>query len=309
MTTVTSDHSLASAAVPPPRHPEAGHFPGHEVRPCSADCVLPDRQVGVPRQILRATAALVWAGCLFLLAACCAHRPAQVQRIVRWWCRGVLRALGIRLRTVLPDQSPTGQAPPVAPGSLVISNHISWLDPLVLYAVQPLRMVAMEEVARWPMIGRLATWTGTAFMPRGKASALREAVDVTAGTLREGVSVGVFPEGVTRCGRAGGLYHPALFQAALNAGAPVRPVVLRYHTPGSDPSTAAAYELPLLRSVRTILAQRNLTVDVHLLPEIPAGTASHRRQLARVTQLVTDAVRFRPGGATAAPGRPTAANA
>jgi 1-acyl-sn-glycerol-3-phosphate acyltransferase len=49
-----------------------------------------------------------------------------------------------------------------------------------------------------------------------------------AAALRAGRSVAVFPEGTTFCGAARGRFRPAVFQAAVDAGAPVAPVSIAY---------------------------------------------------------------------------------
>jgi 1-acyl-sn-glycerol-3-phosphate acyltransferase len=173
--------------------------------------------------------------------------------------------------------------PPRAPeGVLVVSNHVSWLDILLVGAVCPGRMLAKREVAGWPVIGRFAVRGGTLFIDRERIRTLPDTVAEIAGALRGGATVVAFPEGSTWCGREEGRFRPAVFQAALDAGVPVRPVSIRYRLAGGEPTTAPAFvgDDTLLASVRRVVATRGLTAELTVDQEIPAGAHADRRALA-----------------------------
>ena len=40
--------------------------------------------------------------------------------------------------------------------ALVVSNHVSWLDPFIIMAQVPCLPVAKSEVSGWPVVGRIA---------------------------------------------------------------------------------------------------------------------------------------------------------
>jgi 1-acyl-sn-glycerol-3-phosphate acyltransferase len=111
------------------------------VSPCGKSC-LPSAEsvpaVARGRQLLRllATATMLVAG-VVLAAVLPLLGPARRERALRAWHQAVLRALRIQLEISGGDRF---SAP--AAGILVVSNHVSWLDLVVLSAVQPLRMVA-----------------------------------------------------------------------------------------------------------------------------------------------------------------------
>jgi 1-acyl-sn-glycerol-3-phosphate acyltransferase len=185
--------------------------------------------------------------------------------------RGVLAALGVRMRW---------QGPLPRPGSLLVANHVSWLDVCALLAVAPVRLVAKCEVRNWPGIGGLAAVLGAIFVDRSRPKSLPATVAEVAGELRAGRSVAVFPEGTTFCGASRGRFRPAMFQAAMDAGAPVVPVSIGYD------STAAAFvgDDTLWSSVRRIAGLRELNVTLVGSPALrPAGGAD-RRMLARAAQ-------------------------
>jgi len=258
--------------------------------PCSPDaCVATGGpSVAVPLRVLRCAACL--AVLLLGLAATPVVRAAArlpKERLVRAWARLLLAALGVRVRV-------SGAGLPRSAGALVVANHISWLDILLVSAVCPGRMLAKTEVGRWPVLGPLTGWGGTVFIDRDRLRALPGTVAEIATALRGGGRVVVFPEGSTWCGRAGGRFRPALFESAIRAGAPVQPLTVRYLGPDRTPSTAAAFvgEDGLLASVWRVVTARGLLAELDLLPPIPAARYPDRRQLAAAAQKSVDSHRY-----------------
>jgi 1-acyl-sn-glycerol-3-phosphate acyltransferase len=182
----------------------------------------------------------------------------QKAQHIAQWANDFLRILGVQVRT-------TGSAVTTGP-LLVVANHISWLDILVMLAVQPVRFVSKSDVKYWPLIGWLATNAGTLYIERASrrdalrvvhhiAEALREA---PAGTPVHTASIiAVFPEGTTGDGTVVLPFHANLVQAAISAHAPVQALALRYQ----DAATGALSLVPayvdddtLISSVWRLLA-------------------------------------------------------
>ncbi|MBG0827277.1 1-acyl-sn-glycerol-3-phosphate acyltransferase [Planomonospora sp. ID67723] len=249
-------------------------------------------------------------------------------RLVSVWSRLLLRALGVRVEVrqgfaflagsatglrIAPaarDASAERRAGPAVPGSravsatdagvcgaapLFVANHVSWLDPLVMAAVLPCRLLAKREVLAWPVVGGLAAGSGALFIDRDRLSMLPGAVAGVAGALAQGHPVAAFPEGTTWCGREMGAFRPAVFQAALDAGAPVRPVAIRYLDAYRAPATGPAFvgDDTLLASIRRVVAVRRLTVEVTLLPQV---AAHDRRTLAWAAESAVASVVVAPAG-------------
>lgn len=138
----------------------------------------------------------------------------SVQRL----CGAVLRALGVRH---------CSRGAPAAPGTLVLANHLSWLDIVVLLAQHRLAFVAKNEVKSWPIVGALADRIGVVFIDRTRKRDLLRAIPVLEQRLRAGYCVVLFPEGTTTNGNRMAPFKSALVEAAVRARAPVQPVVLR----------------------------------------------------------------------------------
>jgi 1-acyl-sn-glycerol-3-phosphate acyltransferase len=195
-------------------------------------------------------------------------------RVVRRIALGTLRALGIRL--VVRGRIPARQA-------LVVSNHVSWLDIVVILAAGGSRLVAKSEVRAWPVVGQIATHTGAIFVDRSRPKTLPSTVDTVTRALVAGDVVTVFPEGTTSCGEGAGAFRPAFFQAVVDSGACVVPLTLSFRA-GGEPTTQPAFvgEETLLESVRRVLALRGLTVGLTFGTPIHPGPAASRRTLARI---------------------------
>ncbi|MEW2401172.1 lysophospholipid acyltransferase family protein [Streptomyces sp. NPDC046862] len=246
--------------------------------PCSPAACVERRAptVAVPLAVLRLTvlAVLLLGGITLLPLG--GRVPAGA---VRWWCRVMLRAAGVRLRF-------SGAATP-AGGVLLVANHISWMDIPLLAAVRPARMLAKTEIRQWPVAGPLTARAGVLFIERDRLRALPDTVARIAGALRAGGAVTAFPEGSTWCGRAQGTFRRAVFQAAIDAGAPVQPVRIHYRHSDGTASTAPAFvgEDSLLTSLWRVATARDLVAEVEVRDAIPPHSRPDRRSLARAAEL------------------------
>ena len=202
-------------------------------------------------------------------------------RAGRAWAKLTLAAVGIRLR--VKGRPPRARA-------LVVANHISWIDVVAVLAVAPGRMLAKVEVRQWPLIGALAANGGTIFVDRSKPRTLPDTVADVAAALRDGAVVSVFPEGTTGCGAGIGPFRPAMFQAAIDAGAVIVPITLSYGT------RAASFigDESLWDSVKRVLAAPRLVASVTVAPALHPEPAASRRALARVAQAAVGSPVFGP---------------
>ena len=174
-------------------------------------------------------------------------------RRVQVWARTMLTRLGVELTVV-------GTPASIGP-MLLVSNHISWLDILMLHAACHCRFVSKADVKRWPLIGVMATGGGTLFVERESRRDAMRVVQRMAQALRNGDILAVFPEGTTGDGHAVLPFHANLIQAAISAGAPVQAVALQIVDGHSGtPSQAVSYmgDDSLLRSIWRTLCAREL---------------------------------------------------
>ena len=218
------------------------------------------------------------------------------QRQIAWWSARLLRVLGIELRH-------SGVPRPGA--TLLVANHVSWLDIAAIHAVAPhARFVAKADVLAWPLLGWLIRGAGTLFIERERKRDALRVLHQVADALRAGDSVVVFPEGTTGDGRTLLPFHGNLLQAAIASGTPVQPLALRYSDGIERCSAAVEYvgATTLLQSVWCILRARQLCAHVDLLSPQGARHADRRALAAYVRELIAAQLRDAPWPSAAAPG-------
>jgi 1-acyl-sn-glycerol-3-phosphate acyltransferase len=194
---------------------------------------------------------------------------AQRLKRVGWWNAKLLRLLGIALRSSgTPRQGAT----------LVVSNHVSWLDILVINAVHPVRFVSKSDVRHWPLIGWLVACAGTLFIERERKRDALRVVHQVAEALKAGDTIAVFPEGTTSDGQGVLPFHANLLQAAIATETPVQPIALRFADATRAVSPAAAYigDTTLLQSLWAIVTASGLSARVTWLPPESSAHAERR---------------------------------
>lgn len=119
-------------------------------------------------------------------------------------------------------------SPPIVGPMLLVSNHISWVDIVVLHATRHCRFVSKDEIAGWPVVSTLANAADTLYITRESRRDAMRVVHQMAECLRSGDVLAIFPEGTTGDGSALLPFHANLLQAAISADAPVQPVALQF---------------------------------------------------------------------------------
>jgi lyso-ornithine lipid O-acyltransferase len=195
---------------------------------------------------------------------------------LRWrrraWYRRALELSGVEVHA--SGVMSGGQA-------LVVGNHVSWLDILVLGTASDVRFLSKSEVARWPLIGWLARRNGTLFIRRGGHESEALIRDIGA-ALRDGHQVAVFPEATTTDGSEVRHFHPRLFAAAIDTGSSVQPVAFHYarEADGGPPAAAFTAGIGLIPHAWRVLSRERTVVHLHILPPLPIEPQTTRRELA-----------------------------
>jgi 1-acyl-sn-glycerol-3-phosphate acyltransferase len=111
---------------------------------------------------------------------------------------------------------------------IVVANHLSYLDIAILSAVMKCFFVAKAEISKWPYFGKAALAGGTMFVERSSiASAARVAAEISE-RLALPIPILIFPEGTSTDGSSVLRFRSRLFEPAIQAGAPVTAVAIRY---------------------------------------------------------------------------------
>jgi 1-acyl-sn-glycerol-3-phosphate acyltransferase len=187
-----------------------------------------------------------------------------------WWPAGLLRAMGVGLQI---------QGSPRPGATLLIANHVSWLDVAALHAAVPqARFVSKADVLHWPLLGWLVKGAGTLFIERERKRDALRVVHAMAEALQAGETVAVFPEGTTGPGPALLPFHANLLQAAIATGTPIQPAVLRFSQGplAFSPAVEFVGDTTLLQSLWRVATARALVAHVQLLPPQASAHADRR---------------------------------
>jgi 1-acyl-sn-glycerol-3-phosphate acyltransferase len=198
---------------------------------------------------------------------------AARQERIRWWSHGMLTRIGVALRV---DGSVASG------GGLLVANHVSWLDIMVIHAVAPdARFVSKADVRAWPLVSRLVDSAGTLYLEREKKRDALRVIHVMAAALAAGQRVAIFPEGTTSTGHGLLPFHANLLQAAISTRASVQPAALRFSDASHAVSEAMEFvgATTLLQSLWRSACGEGVVARLVLLPaRHTAGLG--RRELA-----------------------------
>jgi 1-acyl-sn-glycerol-3-phosphate acyltransferase len=149
--------------------------------------------------------------------------PAQKAEWLSETCRMVCERHGFAVE--VEGRLPSGTA-------LLVANHLSYIDPVVIGSLIPCAPLAKAELADWPVVGTGARTLGVLFVKRGDVLSGARALRAALRCLREGTSVLGFPEGTTARDRLLP-FRRGLFGAARIAGVPIVPLALSYDHPAA----------------------------------------------------------------------------
>jgi len=205
-------------------------------------------------------------------------RRAQAWRsyIFRVWSRSLCALVGM-------SHSVRG-VPPPAP-CVLVSNHLSYLDIVLIASHVGVVFVSKAEVAHWPLLGFLSRSVGTIFVQRGARRRLPEVNASIHAALARGERVVVFPEGTSSGGSDVGPFKPALLEPAAGGRYPVYCAALGYRTaPGAPPASEAVCwwgDMPFGSHVLGLLRMSHFHASLEF--DSQAYRGQDRKELAQAT--------------------------
>jgi 1-acyl-sn-glycerol-3-phosphate acyltransferase len=226
----------------------------------------------------------VWLSAELLLAAF-AYVPAVLLRSAdrklrtrcHWLqqsCRRVLRVLNIEVDV----------QGPVPTTGLLVCNHLSYLDVLVLGALAPAAFVAKGEVKHWPVFGWFAALAGTVFVDRKRRTQTGRAAEEIQAVLESGQLIVLFPEGTSSDGKTLLPFKSSLLEPATKTTWPLTAGALRYEIEDGDVAEEVCYwkDMTFFPHVLNILTKDQILARVCLVKV--EGATVCRKALARQLQ-------------------------
>ena len=160
---------------------------------------------------------------------------------------------------------------------LFVANHRSWLDALLVLAYLPrVRVPVNASYVKVPLLGLAIRWMGCVPLDRGSPAAMVEGIDRLRAILERGGSLAVFPEGARSRGRELGRFTDVFFRLAIEARAPVVPLLVHADEPYLTPNGS-------------YLTARRATWRIRLLDEIETDPRDRAADLARRSRKVIGA--------------------
>jgi len=192
-------------------------------------------------------------------------------RWLSFWSRRALGTLHIRVRAAgtPPDRG------------LLVSNHLSYVDIVVLASRGPMRFVAKADVRRWPVMGRLAIMAGTLFIDRTRRADVSRLNARLSEALAGDVPVVLFPEGTSSDGAGVLPFRSSLLAPAAEAGLPVTPAHLSYELEEGSVADEVCYWRDMTFVPHFLNLARKREVRAHVRFGAPVKGNSDRKELAR----------------------------
>jgi len=100
---------------------------------------------------------------------------------------------------------------------LYVSNHVSWVDIVVIGSLSPVAFIAKSEVRKWPLVGITAEIQRTVFVDRARRHQTTDAIGEIVQRLASGTSVVLFAEGTSSDGNRVLPFRSALVGAIKHA--------------------------------------------------------------------------------------------
>jgi 1-acyl-sn-glycerol-3-phosphate acyltransferase len=160
-------------------------------------------------------------------------------------------------------------------GYVIIANHVSYVDGIVLGSIFPIVFVSKREVKKWPIVGQWNVLCGTVFINRQRKELAGALIDELTGKLKQEANILLFPEGTSTNGEQMLPFQTVPLAAPLRSRSIIVPVTLAYRTideqPVGAPNRDLIYwygDMNFVSHFWNLLALRNVEVLVTIQPKI-----------------------------------------
>jgi 1-acyl-sn-glycerol-3-phosphate acyltransferase len=155
-------------------------------------------------------------------------------QVIRRFCQLVLKLISVRIDAVGAPASWSRR------GAVIVANHVSYVDAVVLNACFTARFVTSEEIRASGLLGWLTKAAGCVFVERRNKMRLRQDLSALTEAIADGERVMFFPEGTTGPGLPMLPMKSSLVEIARRTGATVYVFALSYPLIGDRPAPGIA---------------------------------------------------------------------
>ena len=171
---------------------------------------------------------------------------------------------------------------PIPCRGLLVSNHLSYLDILVISSITPAVFVAKRDVKFWPLVGWLAQMAGSLFVDRERRTQVDEVNRTIQRALDSGLLVVLFPEGTSSDGSNILPFKSALLEPAFHGSHPLAIGFIEYAMDNGDTASEICYwgDHTFFPHLLNLLSKRAFSVVVQFAPF--TRPTSDRKRLAQL---------------------------
>ena len=249
---------------------------------------------GLRRHPFRVLGRLLWFAGEVLLSQFdyffrCVFCPAPARRQARAvWLQRICRRVVRIFRTTI------SVAGPVPHRGLLICNHLSYVDILVLSALTPAVFVAKREVRSWPVMGMLARMGGTVFIDRQRRTHVGAVNDEIQDALAAGALVIIFPEGTSSDGKTILPFKSSLLEPAAQQKHPLTVGCVQYALADGRPDGEVCYwgDAVFLSHLMNLLGKHEVRATVRFAAIEHHG--ANRKELAQQLHLAVSELKKSP---------------
>jgi len=199
--------------------------------------------------------------------------------------RKLLNAFGITVKVINPEKLKVLEKE----NHLIVSNHVSYTDILVLASCHNFVFITSLEMAANPFLGDITRLGGSLFTNRRKYTSLPQEISNFADALRQNFNLVLFPEGTSTNGETIREFKKSLFQTSITAQKPVLPICIHYRTLDGVPIKNQAQrdivcwfgDMTFLPHFMQIIRHK-VEVEVTILDALPYDPAVNRQQLCDI---------------------------
>ncbi len=196
-------------------------------------------------------------------------------RMIRLWGRGLLRIFNIRLKVFGDVDS--------CYGSLIVSNHMGYVDVFVHAAVFGLRFCPKIEVRSWPVLGWYTSLTHPIWIDRSSRLKTQKSLEEFRDSLEHHIPLIVYPEGTSTDGTGILPFKSSLFEVVQDGKFAIQPILTLYRVPEGADSPCWYGDLALFPHLWRLLGIPRTDAEVYILPPIMAE-GRDRKELAVITR-------------------------
>lgn len=168
----------------------------------------------------------------------------------------------------------------------IFPNHVSYMEPILLFSICPQRFLAAIEVQRRPIVGQLAGAVGTVYVERERRTSRLEARDAIVNALLKepGASLVLFPEGKLGPGNRLIPFRYGAFKMATQNRIPYIPCAIRYERPDIVVWNGGRGESMLTALWRLACFPGPTRAHITFFDVVQPAPEDYAAQLARVTE-------------------------